>query len=203
MTKSEAGKLGQQKSLETHKRKKEVRIQEYLQNPNKCTFCGENLKYEKRKNKFCSRSCQAKYSNARRYKCLQKQNCICCEKTLSRNNGTGYCVDCFAKTRRKQVSEDWLNGTKEYISEQLPKFVKRFIVEYYKNTCGKCNLSIWNNKPIPLEIDHIDGNPLNHDFKNLRLICPNCHAQTDTYKAKNAGNGRAYRRERYKEGKSY
>jgi hypothetical protein len=38
---------------------------------------------------------------------------------------------------------------------------------------------------------------------NLRLICPNCHAQTQTYKNKNKGRGRHYRRERYAKGKSY
>lgn len=40
----------------------------------------------------------------------------------------------------------------------------------------------WNNKPIPLEIDHIDGLHTNNTFANLRPIC---HAQTDTYKGKN------------------
>src|SRR6266540_5330922 len=42
-----------------------------------------------------------------------------------------------------------------------------------------------------------------HSLDNLRLICPNCHAQTETYKAKNMGRGRHYRRERYAKGKSY
>ena len=41
----------------------------------------------------------------------------------------------------------------------------------------------------PLELDHTDGNPLNNQLDNLRLICPNCHAQTETYKGKNMGSG--------------
>ncbi|MFA6159158.1 MAG: HNH endonuclease signature motif containing protein [Candidatus Paceibacterota bacterium] len=41
--------------------------------------------------------------------------------------------------------------------------------------------------PLTLEIDHIDGNPENNEKENLRLLCPNCHSQTSTYRGKNAG----------------
>lgn len=61
----------------------------------------------------------------------------------------------------------------------------------------------WNNKDIVLILDHIDGNPDNNNPSNLRLVCPNCDSQLPTFKSKNKGNGRAYRRLRYKEGKSY
>jgi hypothetical protein len=40
-------------------------------------------------------------------------------------------------------------------------------------------------RPIPLELDHIDGHHWNNSLDNLRLLCPNCHAQTPTYKARN------------------
>lgn len=42
-------------------------------------------------------------------------------------------------------------------------------------------------KPIPLEIDHIDGNSDNDSKENLRVICLNCHGQTSTYRGKNRG----------------
>jgi predicted HNH restriction endonuclease len=42
-------------------------------------------------------------------------------------------------------------------------------------------------QPIPLEIDHIDGNPENSARENFRLVCPNCHAQTPTYRGRNIG----------------
>lgn len=47
--------------------------------------------------------------------------------------------------------------------------------------CNICGISEWNSKKIRLHIDHIDGSRLNTEKKNLRLICPNCHSQTDTY----------------------
>lgn len=54
-----------------------------------------------------------------------------------------------------------------------------------KRKCEKCNLDEWMGKVIPLELHHKDGNHSNNDLDNLQLLCPNCHAQTDTYKGKN------------------
>jgi transposase-like protein/RNA polymerase subunit RPABC4/transcription elongation factor Spt4 len=69
--------------------------------------------------------------------------------------------------------------------------------------CSCCGLTEWMGQVIILEVDHIDGNSENNSLENLRLLCPNCHSQTETYKGKNKGKGRHYRRVRYKEGKSF
>jgi hypothetical protein len=55
----------------------------------------------------------------------------------------------------------------------------------WKHECSICKLSKWMNKDIPLEIDHINGIHTDNRINNIRFICPNCHAQTDTYKGKN------------------
>jgi len=53
--------------------------------------------------------------------------------------------------------------------------------------CEVCQGVEWMGKQIPLELDHMNGDCRNNVKENLRLICPNCHAQTDTYKGKNVG----------------
>ena len=51
--------------------------------------------------------------------------------------------------------------------------------------CEECNLTIWNNKQIPLELHHINGNNKDNSLDNLKLLCPNCHALMDNYRNRN------------------
>ena len=54
-----------------------------------------------------------------------------------------------------------------------------------KNVCSECGVNEWNKKTLVLHLDHKDGNSSNHRLNNLRMLCPNCHSQTDTYCGKN------------------
>lgn len=94
------------------------------------------------------------------------------------------------KVRNKKSSQSY--ALKDILEGKYPQYPtsklrKRLIVEGYKNNeCEICGLKgIWNNKPISLQVDHVDGNRINHKLENLRLLCPNCHSQTETYGAKN------------------
>ena len=55
---------------------------------------------------------------------------------------------------------------------------------YLEFKCKICDIKEWNNKPISLELDHIDGDRNNNKLENLRILCPNCHSQTPTWKNK-------------------
>ena len=81
--------------------------------------------------------------------------------------------------------------------------VKKFLLKTYGEKCWTCNVTEWFGKPLSFELDHKDGNSDNNTLENLTILCPNCHSQTPTYKAKNIGNGRHNRRMRYKEKKSF
>jgi hypothetical protein len=77
-----------------------------------------------------------------------------------------------------------LNGDHPHF--QTFKLKNRLISEGVKeNKCEVCNISEWNGLPLIMQLDHIDGDSHNHKLSNLRLICPNCHAQTETYCGKN------------------
>ena len=62
----------------------------------------------------------------------------------------------------------------------------RLISEGFKeNVCEECGISEWNNKPITLQIHHKNGKHNDHRLKNISLLCPNCHSQTDNYAGAN------------------
>ena len=54
----------------------------------------------------------------------------------------------------------------------------------FKNECSICGLDSWLEKPLMIELDHIDGDSHNHKIDNLRMLCPNCHSQTQTFRSK-------------------
>lgn len=54
-------------------------------------------------------------------------------------------------------------------------------------SCATCGHERWCGRAVPLELDHVDGDRTNNRLENLRLLCPNCHAQTGTYRGRNIG----------------
>lgn len=58
--------------------------------------------------------------------------------------------------------------------------------------CEACGRDSWNGSPIPLELDHVNGRRDDNRLSNLRVLCPNCHAQTDTYRGRNIGAATGY-----------
>jgi hypothetical protein len=59
---------------------------------------------------------------------------------------------------------------------------KAVLVKERGHQCESCKLQVWLEQPIMLEMDHIDGDSKNNVKANLKLLCPNCHAQTPTWR---------------------
>ena len=83
-----------------------------------------------------------------------------------------------------QVSiEGYLNNRRPIQSYKLKHRLLR--EGYFEHKCYSCGRRIWKGQPIPLELEHRNGNPLDNSLDNLTLLCPNCHALTTTYRGKN------------------
>jgi hypothetical protein len=83
----------------------------------------------------------------------------------------------------KRPIEDYLSNKFPITSHSLRlRLIKEEFLEF---KCNKCQLAQWNGLPIPLELEHKNGIHTDNSIKNLELLCPNCHAQTSTYRGKN------------------
>lgn len=65
---------------------------------------------------------------------------------------------------------------------------KAVLIQERGHRCESCRLAEWLNEPIPLELEHCDGNNKNNQKENLLLLCPNCHARTQFYRGRNIPN---------------
>lgn len=163
---------------------------------NACLNCRKQTK-----TKFCGSSCAASYNNKRFPKRVaQERWCRYCNSLITSKSAKKYCnSECATLGRSNDVIQKWLSEGKT-----LPRTAKKYILEEQDHKCLICQCSdTWQDRPLVFVLDHIDGNPENHDRTNLRLVCPNCDSQLPTFKAKNKGNGRYNRMKRFRDGLSY
>lgn len=90
--------------------------------------------------------------------------------------------------RIRQTPEDLLIEMEREHPRRVPNGrLKRALKELgVAERCALCGTDpFWRGRPLPLEVDHIDGNWRNNRVDNVRLLCPNCHSATDTYRGRN------------------
>ncbi len=89
----------------------------------------------------------------------------------------------YSNREKYQVEEIFIKDS-PVTQKVMRGYVERHKLLEYK--CQKCGCDgNWQDGQISLEIDHIDGDNKNNQLSNLRYLCPNCHALTDTYRGKN------------------
>lgn len=144
----------------------------------RCGFCKASLS----KGRFCNQSCAAKHNNPKR---ARPRLCAVCGKPTRQKYKFCDAPSCAAhRLRRRTTLDACLKDSTR----------RRYLVRVRGHRCEVCRRTRWGNQAIPLELDHIDGDYTNNTEQNLRLVCPNCHAQTPTYKNRNRGKGRTCRR---------
>ncbi len=178
-----------------------LRRSKYKANPKSCRRCGKKLDYSKRRNSFCNHSCAALVSNTERTINQRKLRPQC--RNCYHECSTPIAIYCSGSCHKQY---EWNQTKTKALNSGLFESVgnaKRYLLEMHGTKCAVCLLSVWLRNPMSVTIDHINGHFDDHRVCNVRLICPNCDAQSPTYKGRNRGNGRFVRRNRYRDGKSY
>jgi len=146
--------------------------------------CGSRAKYTMSSGKKC---CSPRYNScpaikAKNSKGLQKAHA----------EGRGWKFDDehrvrSIETKKKDAVENFLKDGSTYSNHAIKNILNEIGVD---QSCHECNISEWRGKTIPLELDHINGNSRDNRVENLRLLCPNCHSLTDTWRGRNKNTGK-------------
>lgn len=123
-----------------------------------------------------------------------KHLCNNCNTTLPRKQK--YCSNaCQVEYQHKLYITDWKTGEEcgwSGKTKQLSHHIIKYMLNKTECACEECG---WNkhhpidNRPL-VEIDHIDGDASNCKEENLRVLCPNCHSMTPTFRARNKKSSR-------------
>lgn len=160
----------------------------YAANPPICRQCGEQIEFRKRNQIFCSQKC---WGRGKVPKPRKTRLCVACEGVVTwhRYRYLKYCDPCIevgVNYRRANLVTAKTDGAR-----------RAYLLRTRSRRCAICGITEWMGQLAPLEMDHKDGNSEHNTEENLRLLCPNCHAQQPTSKGKNMGRGRLKRRMSY------
>jgi hypothetical protein len=119
----------------------------------------------------------------------KKYNCLHCNKE-----------NLWGHSKINKFCDNVCQGQYRWINESIPRIesgqvgggspmLKKYLVEKRGDICSQCSQgNMWNDKLLVIQVDHIDGDSDNNFPSNLRLLCPNCHTQTENFGSKGQGS---------------
>lgn len=163
-----------------------------------CNNCGESFRRKpsllgRSELVFCSVKCanSSGLLNRGKHTSTTYKQCLCGSRIFGKGD---LCLGC---TKFNTFCQ-WWDGDSTVATDSTygaKNWVKRALVELRGDRCEECGYDKKRKDGASIiQMDHIDGNCTNNVKENLKLLCPNCHAHTDTYGARNKGSGRAHRR---------
>lgn len=174
---------------------KAARVAQFDTNPTRCAACRIALTYKQRHNRYCTIKCKAAVVRRPKTAHLRYVTVDC------RACGQGIITD--PKKPQRHFCNNMCQRDHQFEVETIPRVLagevttrtvlKRYLVRIRGHRCEVCRMTEWMGKSIPIEVDHVDGDASNNMPSNIRLLCPNCHAQTPTAKGRNRGKGRKSR----------
>lgn len=107
--------------------------------------------------------------------------CPNCSTTFETKRNT---IHCSNKCRDERIVKRRLR-----IGSIVNRALRKWLYQNLEQKCYMCGIGCaWNEKPLRLQIDHINGNIKDNRLVNLKMICPNCHTQTETWGVKNSSD---------------
>lgn len=81
------------------------------------------------------------------------------------------------------TGQAWNRGVYKHFGDlKGKKAIRNIVLMEVGNKCEDCGITSWKEKPLTLELEHIDGDNTNNSRENLKILCPNCHSQTETFR---------------------
>lgn len=215
MSRAEAGRIGWEKVREKLAARRRSFRERYNALGKRCLTCNKPIPYERRKLRFCDHSCAAIFNNkgVRRHG-VEPSMCEVCGKKTSSSARRFCSVVCFHACQQKKAFEridkngtvgnrqsdslDKIDENGKILNADNRQLARRYLLSRRGHVCEICRNTEWMGNPIPLLVDHVDGNSDNGSVTNLRLVCGNCNMRLPTFAGRNRGNGRKNRRERYR-----
>ena len=121
---------------------------------------------------------------------MKVYNCLHCSKENT-----------WGRSKTNKFCDDICQGQYKWVNETIPRIeagvctngsaptLKKYLIEKFGEKCSECSIeSTWNSKPLVLQLDHRDGDSDNNRPSNIRLLCPNCHSQTENFGSKGQGS---------------